>query len=163
MRLAVAARSGLTSPCASSRARTSKSPKLSGSTRLPPAISVYLPLRPNDLRFMAARDTLLLRALLRSFELGRSPSTASSSPTSRFPLPELDALAIPSLCPSFFSLYIPSGRLLFFLRVCAADSFHEGEPATRGIAGEKSAGSERRFFVHSMRARWVACAVGREP
>lgn len=74
------------------------------------SLSVYLPLsrRPYDLRFMAARGTLLLRTLLRSFELGRSPSTASF-PTSRFPLPESDMrwqspLSLSLLLPLFRSV-----------------------------------------------------------
>lgn len=104
---------------------------------------------------MTARGTLLLRTLLRSFELGRSPSTAPF-PTSRFPLPSPGALAIPSLCVS-----TGVGRRLFFPRVRAADSFHEGEPAVRGIGGEKSAeaGSESGVFsfircAHVEPTRW---------
>lgn len=117
LRLAVVARPGLTSPCASSRARAPLSTsKLSGSTRTPRATrssSTCRSRRRNDLRFMAARGTLLLPTLFRSFELGRSPSTASSFPTSRLPLPSPDALAIPPPSPLPFSLCV---------RVCPPES-----------------------------------------
>lgn len=173
--------SGLTLPCASSRTRAPVNPSKAfglNTASFGDSLSVYLPLsrRPYDLRFMAARGTLLLRTLLRSFELGRSPSTASF-PTSRFPLPESDmrwqsplSLSPPpplSLSHSHSPLLcvvvgVVVGFSSFFGCVRRTPFTRVNPPhAEPGVKRAHEAGSERRFFVHSMRARWAYGWKGR--
>jgi len=84
---------------------------------------------------MAARGTLLLRTIVRRFELGRSlpPRTVTTHPTLQDHPTMYHCVGDPFPAPLF-----RVDRLFFFLRVRVADSFHEG-------AGHKNRGRAKRI------------------